>query len=296
MTLIQLQYFQVLAHTLHYTRSAEKLCVSQPSLSYAINELEKELGVELFRREKKKVILTAYGQQFLPYVERSLLLLQEGTDVLRKMMDDAPGIVRMGYFHSVSASLVPMIVESFIRDQPNAKIRFQFMEGAMEAIMNQISSGVLDCGFSLQKADWLEAVPVMEQPLYLVVSVNHPLAKCSAVHFEDFAKEPQVMLDRASNLRGKMDMAFVQHDMIPNIAFEVRECNAALQYVSMEFGVAVLPPVPAMDTKKVKVLPILDQTDRFVRMVYFIYPKDRPLSPATKRVCEYIKRTYNVQD
>ena len=55
MTLLQLRYFQLLSRTLHYTHTAEQLHVSQPSLSYAINELEKELGVKLFQKEKQKV-------------------------------------------------------------------------------------------------------------------------------------------------------------------------------------------------------------------------------------------------
>ena len=81
MTLLQLQYFQVLARVLHYTRAAEELHISQPSLSYSISELEKELGVKLFKKENRKISLTAYGEQFLPYVQRSLALLDEGAAV-----------------------------------------------------------------------------------------------------------------------------------------------------------------------------------------------------------------------
>lgn len=90
MTLLQLQYFQVLSHNLHYTRTAEQLCISQPSLSYAINELEKELGVKLFQKENRKVTQTVYGQQFLPYVEQALTLLQDGSNVLRQMANNCP--------------------------------------------------------------------------------------------------------------------------------------------------------------------------------------------------------------
>ena len=96
MTLLQLQYFTVLSETLHYTRASEKLHISQPSLSYAIGELEKELGVKLFQKENRKVALTAYGQQFLSYVEKSLALLSEGEQVIRQMAENAPQIVNFG--------------------------------------------------------------------------------------------------------------------------------------------------------------------------------------------------------
>lgn len=259
MTLLQLQYFQVLSHNLHYTRTAEQLCISQPSLSYAINELEKELGVKLFQKENRKVTQTVYGQQFLPYVEQALTLLQDGSNVLRQMANNAPQIVRLGYFHSVSASMIPALVDGFYQQEENRQIRFHFTESASYDILNQIRSGALDLGFSLHQAEWAESVGVIRQPLYLAVPANHPLSGHSFVSFDDFAHEPQIMLEHSSNLRSNMDQVFSQHGIIPNIVFEVRECNAALQYVGLGFGVSVLPQVPAMDTDKVYIVPISDQ-------------------------------------
>lgn len=96
MTLLQLRYFQLLSRTLHYTHTAEQLHISQPSLSYAINELEKELGVKLFQKEKQKVRLTSYGLQFLPYVDQCLSVLQEGRDAIQSMADNAPRVVAPG--------------------------------------------------------------------------------------------------------------------------------------------------------------------------------------------------------
>ena len=106
MTLAQLQYFQALAHILHYTRTAEELHIAQPSLSYSINELEKELGVKLFNKEDRKITLTMYGEQFLPYVESALATINDGTEALRQMSGSAMQIIRLGYFHSISASLI----------------------------------------------------------------------------------------------------------------------------------------------------------------------------------------------
>lgn len=149
MTLLQLQYFTVLSETLHYTRASEKLHISQPSLSYAIGELEKELGVKLFQKENRKVALTAYGQQFLSYVEKSLALLSEGEQVIRQMAENAPQIVNFGYFHSVSVPLVPSIVDGFFHQKQANKIRFQFAELSSYDVLSRIQDGTLDLGLSL---------------------------------------------------------------------------------------------------------------------------------------------------
>lgn len=98
MTLLQLQYFQTLAHVLHYTQAAAELHIAQPSLSYSIKELEKELGVKLFEKDSRHIKLTIYGEQFLPYAERILSMLDEGVNVLHQMAGSAQQIIRLGYF------------------------------------------------------------------------------------------------------------------------------------------------------------------------------------------------------
>ena len=72
MNLNQLQYFKILAQEEHYTRAAQMLSITQPSLSHAIAQLEEELGTRLFEKKGRNIVLTRYGKLFLPYVEESL--------------------------------------------------------------------------------------------------------------------------------------------------------------------------------------------------------------------------------
>ena len=110
MTLQELRYFCVTAEVLHYTRASRLLYISQPSLSYALNKLEQELGVSLFKKDGKKVTLTKYGEEFLPYAKRALAELSEGTEHLREMKVPASGGINMGYIYSVSFSALPEFV------------------------------------------------------------------------------------------------------------------------------------------------------------------------------------------
>lgn len=296
MTLLQLQYFQTLARVLHYTRTAEELHISQPSLSYAINELEKELGGSLFEKKDRHIQLTSYGQAFLPYVEKSLSLLNEGVGVFSQMVGNAPQVVRLGYFHSLSASLIPAMVERFYQNEENRAIRFQFIESPSYDIFTALQTGELDLSFALHQSDWAESITILRQPLYLAVASDHPLAQARSVTFEDFAREPQIVLERASSLRAQVDRIFAQRGYIPNVVFEVRECNAALQYVGLKFGVSVLPQVPAMDTEKVAVIPISDQDREFVRTVRLCWARSRPMSPAARRVLDFIMENFRLSD
>jgi hypothetical protein len=292
MTLLQLQYFSVLARALHYTHAAEELHISQPTLSYSINELEKELGTNLFEKRGRNVSLSESGVRFLPYVQKSLALLNEGSEILKQMSDNIPMIIRLGYFHSISSSFIPSLVERVYEEKQNKEIRFQFTEGTSFDVFNKLKNGELDLIFCAHRDDWADSVTIMRQPLYLAVPISHRLAQKEFVTLDDFSQEPMVMLDKPSSLRTIMDHIFIRRRIIPNVVFEVRECNAALQYVSLNFGVSVLPEVPGMKTKRVARLPIKDPNLEFVRTVYLSWDRQRPLSPAIQRVRDLIIQEY----
>lgn len=292
MTLLQLQYFKTLAKVLHYTQAAKQLHIAQPSLSYSISELEKELDVKLFDKENRKVCLTAYGEHFLPYVENALCMLDEGVHSLQQMAGVALQVVNLGYFHSISSSLIPAVMEGVYAQEENRHIKFHFLEAPSFDIFEQLKSGGLDLAFCMHRDEDLASAMIMKQPLYLAVPIDHPLAGRQFIRFEDFAQEPMVMLDKPSSLRTQVDRVFAQRGTVAKVVFEVRECNAALQYVALHFGVSVLPDVPAMKNEKVAAIPIVHEQDAFVRTVYLSWSKKRPLTPAVKRVRDYIVQHY----
>ena len=296
MTLSQLQYFQTLAYVLHYTRAAEALHIAQPSLSYSISELEKELGVKLFVKEGRHISLTMYGEQFLPYVETALATISDGTQAIRQMADASYQVVKLGYFHSISTSFIPGIIEALYDIDENKKLRFQFSEASSADTLRLLKSGSLDLAFCMHRDKRVESVPVMRQQLFLAVPSGHPLASQKQVSFEDFADEPMAMLDQTSSLRSTVDRIFMHYGAgrTPNTMFVVHECNAALQYVSLGFCVSILPQVPAMENEKVVILPIDDPDGKFCRIVYFSWMKNRPLSPAVRRVRNYITGHYQL--
>lgn len=95
MNLYHLRYFVQLAHTRHYTRAAEQLCITQPSLSHAISQLENELGLPLFEKTGRNTELTRFGEQFLECAERTLSTLDEGVEELKRV-SRGEGLIRLG--------------------------------------------------------------------------------------------------------------------------------------------------------------------------------------------------------
>ena len=100
------------------------------------------------------------------------------------------------------------------------------------------------------------------------------------------------MIERSTNIRSNIEQLYARNNIVPNLVFEVRECNSAIQYVALGFGVSIMPWVPAMETNRIKIIPISERDEEFVRTVYLTYHKTRPLSPSAQEVCDYIIKNY----
>ena len=144
MTLQQLKYFVETARTLHYTKAAEQLNISQPSLSYAISQLSKKLGVPLFKIEGTKVSLTEYGEAFLPYAESALNILAQGEAQLNRMQNPSSTNISLGYIYTVSFDAIPQLIDDFYIYKGNRNISFSFQVNITDLLIKKLLEGSLD--------------------------------------------------------------------------------------------------------------------------------------------------------
>lgn len=112
MNLLHLRYFAKLVQTLHYTRAAEHLCIAQPSLSHAISQMEAELGVPLFEKVGKSIVLTHYGEQFLACAQQTLMTLDNGVDALQRV-GRGEGLIVWGFSVPWEKTLFPGLQNDF---------------------------------------------------------------------------------------------------------------------------------------------------------------------------------------
>lgn len=106
MNLFYLRYFVTLAHVQQYTKAAEQLCIAQPSLSHAISQLEKELGLPLFEKSGRKTTLTRFGEEFLICAEQTLATLDAGIASMQRSAR-GEGLIRLGFLRTLGVELFP---------------------------------------------------------------------------------------------------------------------------------------------------------------------------------------------
>ena len=120
MNLYHLRYFVTLAKLEHYTKAAEELCITQPSLSHAISLLEKELGVTLFQKEGRNIVLTKCGKIFLEKVKESLKILDNSILEL-KSISNGEGYIDLGFLRTLGTNFVPRLAKSYIENNKDKK-------------------------------------------------------------------------------------------------------------------------------------------------------------------------------
>lgn len=292
MTLQQLQYFRTLAKIQHYTKASEILLISQPSLSYSITELEKELNISLFIKQGKKIKLSLYGELFLNYVERSLDLLDEGKKTIEIFADPLKGRINLGYLYSLSSSLIPRIIEALYKDNLNRSITFNFVQNLNNVLLDDLKSGKIDLAFCVKPSKDILSVPIMEQELYLIVPKNHPYAGWEEISLQEVQNEPFVFLNKNSGLREMLDDIFRDMGIKPKISFEAEECNAVMTFVSLNFGISIIPKVPALDNSDISVLKIVHP--KCSRMVYMAWMENKYMTPPVKKVKDFIIKNYGI--
>lgn len=279
MTILQLEYFIALSETLHYTKTAELLHISQPSLSYEIRELEKELGAPLFLVEKKKVSLSDCGQTFLPYAKKALDTLERGKKAAEDRHESSRYQVRLGYFHSIGATFIPSVVNAFRLSHPESRVNFLFSELPAREIPGKVLRGEIDLGFALEPGGVANPVQITRQPLYLYVQSDHPLVKKGYAEIPDLEDEKMIMLERGSNLRSLIERHFSDEGIVPVTVFEVPECNTAIQYVALGYGISILPPMLNTDAGRVVMLPIREYEKELSREICLLSGKAGGTAP-----------------
>ena len=259
MNLSQLQYFKVLAQEEHYTRAAQMLSITQPSLSHAISQLEQELGTRLFEKKGRNVVLTRYGKMFLPYVEESLKVLNEGVQRIQEVNGSRHGIIHLAYIYTMGSEFAPKLVRKFLDAYPDYDIEFHFTVGTTGEIIDGLKDDKYDIVFSSLK---------------------------DSVDLRDTIEYPQIYFEKGSGLRPVIDQMFEEIGQFPKVAFEMEEDSSMAGLVAQGFGIAVMPDIPILRSLSVKTLDIYNPP--YERAVYLATLKQRYLSPVAKAFIRFV--------
>jgi LysR family cyn operon transcriptional activator len=221
MELRHLRYFSALAGSLNFTRAAERLHVTQSTLSHQIKQLEEELGTLLFDRVGKRVALTEAGEAFLHHATRALQEIDRGLGALREDPQAVAGELRIGSTHTFNLGFIPDCIAGFQQRYPRVRVRVD--ELAADVIAQRLQEGTLDLGIAYRPgaAGALQFEPLYNEEMVLVVAGNHPLARRKRVRMVELHRMPMVLLPASFVTRQMLDECFRSCGAEPQVVAEI---------------------------------------------------------------------------
>ena len=244
MELRQIRSFLSIAETLHFGRTAELIHLSQPALSLQIRDLEEDVGVRLFERNRRKTTLTAAGVAFRDEAARALSQLDQAIRRARLAANGKVGLLRIGFISTAGSEIVPDIFREFRELNPEVEFSLRAITTADQVQM--LETGSLDIGFlrlPIREHSALHAVAVHRERFVLVVPASHRLAKRKRVRLREVSGEDFVMYERtyAPGFHDLVVGMLRDARIVPNVSQTAAEISTLISLVDAHMGIAILP-------------------------------------------------------
>lgn len=281
---MQLRVLQAVARTGSVTRAAEELAVTQPAVSHAIGNLERELGAELLVRRNDGVSLTATGRAVIRRADVILVQLEGIHQEVEAASGVTGGRLRVGVIPSINARLMPRILRAF--GAAHDRVRLIVLEGSDTEVLEWLRTCAVDVATVTAPAPDLATTPLARDRMLAVLPAGHPLSARSAVTLADLQRDPFIMSTGGCEpliiaLARRAGVRLRSH-------YRVRDTGSILAMVAEHLGVTVMPDLalPA-SVPGTCVIPLRPAEHRTVQLAV---SADTPALPAATAFVEVARR------
>lgn len=293
-TLRQLQYAVAVAECLSFRKAAELCHVSQPSLSAQLAQMEHVLGVQLFERDQRRVLVTAAGQEL---VERARLILRETDDLeelARRSRDPLCGTLRIGVIPTISSYLLPRLTGALREAYP--RLTMLWVEDKTQVLVRRLEAGKLDAALLALEADIgdVERGIIGPDPFVLATPVGHPLgAKTSPVMISELKNVSVLLLDDGHCFR-EQALALCSGAKAHELEFRATSLSTLAQMVAGGAGVTLLPELAvAVEAKRAElsIRPFAQPAPK--RTIALVWRKRSPLDALLRHLVMTVRAVYS---
>jgi len=292
-TLRQLQYARAVADTLSFHKAAERCRVAQPSLSAQIAALERGLGVTLFERDRRKVLVTAAGRELLDRARRILLAADELSDAGLRLSDPLSGMVRVGVIPTISPYLLPPVTPALHAAYP--RLTIVWIEDKTPVLTAALSEGGLDAAVLALEAEVgdFEHAVIAKDPFVLAMSPDDPLAKRKApARPEELEGESVLLLDDGHCFRDQA-LAVCANAKARELEVRATSLPTLSQMVARGLGVTLLPRLAvATEAERagLAIRPFAEPAPR--RTIVLIWRRGSPWAATFRKVAATLAAAY----
>lgn len=245
MELRQLNTFRTVATTLNFTRAAEALNYVPSNVTMQIKALEEELGVRLFDRLGKQLVLTTAGERFLTHIQDILNKLDEARSVVLDN-EDLSGTITISANEVLCAYRLPVVFQLFRSRYPGVRLIFRSVPN--QQLKQTLFDGTADVVFMLDepiRSTGIAVEPLVEETFRFFAAPDHPLTKRTELKLEDFHGEVFLTNEKGCTYRTMFDRSFEQEGIDTITHLEFQNAEAIKQCAMTGIGIAFLPEITA---------------------------------------------------
>ena len=286
MELRHLRYFVALAEQLNFTAAADKVHVTQSTLSHQIRQLEDELGCRLFDRESSKVALTQTGEAFLERARIALREVDEGVWSVRMAAEEMSGVVRVRTTHTFNMHIIPTCMAIFLERHPSVRVDVMEMPG--DDIAASLANGTIDIGVTYKPHHHvtLRFEALYTEEMLLAVGAKHPFARRRFVRMSELHLQKVVLLPRPFSTRTLLDECFMMANATPVVVAEMNAIAPMMELVSAT-DIAAIVSEHATGRDDVRMIPLESPTP--TRAPGLLWRGDASRSPAVRAFAAIIR-------
>ncbi|MGI6092145.1 MAG: LysR family transcriptional regulator [Veillonellaceae bacterium] len=296
MDIRHLEYFCEVARHRSFTKAAEVLHITQPTISKMVKTLEEELGVTLFSRAAKQIELTDAGRAVYSQAQHVLSAFQNLTLELADVMNIKKGNIRIGLPPIASSSIFPRVIGEFNKVYPN--ISLELIEVGSKMVERGVEDGSLDIGVVCNlpaKGDRFDMFSCIKDPLMLIVHPEHRFADRQQIDFADLKEEPFVLYRNDFSLHDHIVARCIKSGFQPRVVCGSSQRDFMTEAVAAGLGIALLPRkiCQELDQSRIKAIP-LNEPAVYLQLAV-IWKKDRYLSFAAREWLKFTSSFLNIE-
>ena len=292
-TLRQLQYAVAVAEYLSFRKAAEHCGVSQPSLSAQIAELEAALSLQLFERDRRKVLVTGPGQALLTRAREILRNADDLEIVARRAHDPLTGTMRFGVIPTISPYLLPRLCRKLKADYP--QLNSLWVEEKTEVLVAQLEAGKLDAALLALEAEIgeVEYETIGNDPFVLATPEGHPLAGAKQPVDIDALRDASVLLLDEGHCFREQALAVCSRAQAHELEFRATSLSTLAQMVASGAGVTLLPEMAVkVEVSRANLVVRMLRAPLPGRTIVLAWRSKSPLSSAFLKLAQTFRLAY----
>lgn len=270
------------------TRSAQKLYISQPALTYRIKQIEKTFQTKIIYRGSKGIVFTSQGLYLLEYAKKMINELRKTTDNIKNMKDEVQGVLRIGVSSNFALYQLPLVLEGFLSKFPNVEI--SLTTGWSSKILSKLQSEEVHIAILRGEHNWIGEQIILNEETLCVASKEK-------IDLDELPILNQIKYHTDSHLKNTFDRWWQgTYTVPPNVTMEVDRIETCKELVKKGLGYAIIPSISLKEEDNLFTVDLKENDQKILRKTWLLHRKELLELNVVHAFVTFVKKFYNINE